>query len=54
MPAFHSCFVSKRVPIFQNEDVGEAFDGLQLDTRFTTNCLEVMHKIQTNNTAETN
>ena len=54
MPAFHSYFVSKRVTIFQNQDVGEALDGLRLDARFTTNCLDVMHKIQTNNAAETN
>ena len=54
VPRFHSWFVRKRVPIFQNQVVGEALDRLQLDTRFTTNRLEVMHKIQNKNTAEAN
>ena len=54
MPGFHSWFVKKRAPIFQNQFVGEALDRLQLDTRFTTNHLEVMHKIQKKHTAETN
>ena len=54
MPGFHSWFVRKRAPIFQNQVVGEAMDCLQLDTRFTTNRLEVMHKIQKRNTAEAN
>ena len=51
---FHSWFVRKRAPIFQNQFAGEALDRLQLDTLFTTNRLEVMHKIQKNHTAETN
>ena len=51
---FHSWFVRKRAPIFQNQFVGEALDRLQLDTLFTTNRVEVMHKIQKNHTAETN
>ena len=54
MPGFHSWFVRKRAPIFQNQVVGEALDRLQLDTRFTTNRLEVMHKIQKKNAAEAN
>ena len=49
-----SGFVRKRAPIFQNQFVGEALDRLQLDTRFNTNRLEVMHKIQKKHTAETN
>ena len=52
LPGFHSWFVRKRAPIFQNQAVGEALDRLQLDTRFTINHLEVMHKIQKKNTAE--
>ena len=51
---FHSWFVRKRAPIFQNQFVGEALDRLQLDTLFTTNRVEVMHKIQKNHTAEIN
>ena len=51
---FHSWFVRKRAPIFQNQFVEEALDRLQLDTLFTTNRVEVMHKIQKNHTAETN
>ena len=54
MPGFHSWFVRKRAPIFQHQVVGEALDRLQLDTRFTTSHLEVTHKIQKKNTAETN
>ena len=54
VPGFRSWFVRKRTPIFKNQVVGEALDLLQLDTRFTTNRLEVMHKIQKKNTAEAN
>ena len=54
VPGFRSWFVRKRTPIFKNQVVGEALDLLQLDTRFTTNHLEVMHKIQKKNTAEAN
>ena len=54
VPGFHSWFVRKGAPIFQNQVVGEALDRLQLDTRFTTNGLEAMHKIQKKNTAEAN
>ena len=54
VPGFHSRFVRKRTPIFQNQVVGEALDRLQLDTRFTTNRLEVMHKIQKKNAAKAN
>ena len=32
VPGFHSWFVRKRAPIFQNQIVGEALDRLQLDT----------------------
>ena len=46
--------LKKRAPMFQNQVVGEALDRLQLDTRFTTNRLEVLHKIQKKNAAETN
>ena len=45
VPGFHSWFVRKRAPIFQNQVVGEALDCLKLDTQFTTTRLEVMHKI---------
>ena len=51
---FSSWFVRKRAPIFQNQVVGGALDRLQLDTRFTTKCWEVTHKIQKKNTAEAN
>ena len=54
VPGFHSWFVRKRAPIFQNQNVGEALDRLQLDTRFTNNHLEVMHKIQKKNATEAN
>ena len=54
VPGFHSWFVRKRAPIFQNQVVGEALDRLQLDTRFTTNRLEGMDKIQKKNAAEAN
>ena len=54
MPGFHSWFVRKRAPIFQNQVVGEALDRLQLDTRFTTNRLEVIHKIEKKYVAEAN
>ena len=54
MPGFHSRFVRKRAPKFQNRSVVEALDRLQLDTRFTTNRLEVTHRIQRKNTAEAN
>ena len=51
---FHSWFVRKTAPILQNQVVGESLVRLQLDARFTTNGLEVMHKIQKKNTAEAN
>ena len=54
MPGFHSWFVRKRAPIFQNQVVGEALDRLQLGTQFITNHLEVMHKIQKKNAAKAN
>ena len=54
VPGFHSWFVRKRAPIFQNQVVGEPLDRLQLDTRFTTNRLEVLHKIQKKDTTEAN
>ena len=54
VPRFRSWFIRKRAPIFQNQVVGEALVRLQLDTRFTTNHLEVKHKIQKKNTAEAN
>ena len=46
VPGFRSWFVRKRISVFQNQVVGEALDRLKLDTRFTNNCLEVIHKIQ--------
>ena len=54
VPGFHSRFIRKRVPIFQNQVVDEALDLRQLDTRFTTNRLEVMHKIQKKNVEKAN
>ena len=54
VPGFHSWFVRKRAPIFQNQVVSEALDCLQLNARFTSNRLEVMHKIQKKNNAEAN
>ena len=54
VPGFHSWFVRKRAPIFQNQVVSEALDCLQLDARFTSNRSEVMHKIQNKNNAEAN
>ena len=54
VPVFHSWFVRKRAPIIQNQAGGKALDRLQLPTRFITNGLEVMHKIQKKNAAEAN
>ena len=54
VPEFHSWFVRKIISIFQNQVVVEALDRLKLDTRFTTNRLEVIHKIQKENTSEAN
>ena len=54
MPGLHSWFVRKKVPVFENQVVGEALDRLQLNTRSTTNRLEVIHKFQKKNTAEAN
>ena len=54
MPELHSWFVRKKVPVFENQVVGEALDRPQLNTRSTTNRLEVIHKFQKKNTAEAN
>ena len=54
VPGLHSWFIRKRAPIFRNQVVGEALDRLQLDTRFTINRLELIHKIQKKNTAGAN
>ena len=54
VPELHSWFIRKRAPIFRNQVVGEALDRLQLDTRFTINRLELIHKIQKKNTEEAN
>ena len=54
VPGLHSWFIRKRAPIFRNQVVGEALDRLQLDTRFTINRLELIHKIQKKNTEEAN
>ena len=54
VPGLHSWFIRKRAPIFRNQVVGKALDRLQLDTRFTINRLELIHKIQKKNTEEAN
>ena len=46
VPGFHSWFTKKRAPLFIQQVIGEAMDRLQICERFTTNRLEIFHKIQ--------
>ena len=46
LDGFHSWFEKKRAPVFIDQVIGSAMDRLQISERFTTNRLEIFHKVQ--------
>ena len=52
MPGFHSWFLRKRLELLKAQAVQESLDRLHLNKQFTTDRLDVMHKIQKKNASE--